>query len=68
MGTMDQMLFDNRDIANRYSNQVTSDPYVFSRAQPPSTHDSDRANPFGRRVFLESPSLDNREAEEDIYR
>ena len=82
MATFDQMIIDDRDLANRYfgdSNldNLDDDQYLFSKPttanQDPFTLHSDdpndtaNTNLFGRRVFLESPSLGNKE-DEDLYR
>jgi hypothetical protein len=84
MATFDQMIIDNRDLANRYfgENHVDNDPYPFSNLSAnngqllnsKSTIKSDfLANTlddnglFGRRVYLESPSLGNKQ-DEDLYR
>ena len=83
MSTFDQMIVDNRDLANRYfgdDNLDDDDPYLFTKL--PTNHGrsfNPQSNPsnskllsannesFGRRVFLESPSLGNKD-DEDLYR
>jgi len=73
MATFDRMIIDDRDLANQYfgDNDLDDDQYLFSKQQQlqPSSNDIDNNNAglFGRRVFLESPSLGNKD-EEDIYR
>jgi hypothetical protein len=65
MGTYDQMLVDNR-----YPGDFDDDDkYSFSKEQEPHipTQDEDGNGSLGRRVYLESPSFDNKE-EEDMYR
>ena len=83
MSTFDQMIIDNRDLANRYfgDDNLDDDPYLFTKL--PTNHGrslNTQTNPtttsnllstnnelFGRRVFLESPSLGNKD-DEDLYR
>jgi len=90
MATFDQMIIDDRDLANRYFGEnnlddLDNDQYLFSK-QPTNNRQQFNSNPitkqdlqnknnddddntglFGRRVYLESPSLGNKD-EEDIYR
>jgi hypothetical protein len=87
MSTFDQMIIDDRDLANQYFGEnnlddFDDDQYLFSKqptnnrqqfnSKPLAEHSSPNTNDndtglFGRRVFLESPSLGNKD-EEDIYR
>jgi hypothetical protein len=79
MATFDQMIIDDRDLANQYfgENDLDDDQYLFSKQstnnrqplheQHLSDKDDNNAGLFGRRVFLESPSLGNKD-EEDMYR
>jgi hypothetical protein len=89
MATFDQMIIDDRDLANRYFGEnnlddLDDDQYLFSKQSTnnqqqqfnskPITkqdlsnkNDDDNIGLFGRRVYLESPSLGNRD-EEEIYR
>ncbi len=82
MATFDQMIIDNRDLANRYFGEnnlddLDDDQYLFSKQtnnnrQPfnlkqDDDDDDDNTGLFGRRVFLESPALGNKE-EQDMYR
>jgi len=90
MATFDQMIIDNRDLANRYFGEnnlddLNNDQYLFSKqltnnrqefnSEPITKQDSSNKNDddndniglFGRRVYLESPSLDNKQ-EEEMYR
>jgi len=86
MATFDQMIIDDRDLANRYFGEnlddLDDDQYLFSKpsinnrqpfnSKPRTTQDlpsksDDDAALFGRRVYVESPSLGNKE-EEDLYR
>lgn len=87
MATLDRMIIDDRDLANRYFgdhnlDDFDNDAYLFSKSPTnnrqqfnlkPSTENdisnqiNDNLGLFGRRVYLESPSLDNKE-EEDMYR
>lgn len=88
MATFDQMIIDDRDLANRYFGEnnlddLDDDQYLFSKpltnnrqefnSKPMikqnllNKNDDDDMGLFGRRVFLESPALDNKE-EEDMYR
>ena len=84
MSTFDQMIIDNRDLANRYfgDDNLDDDPYLFTKLPTnPGRTLNNQTNPtatttnllstnnelFGRRVFLESPSLGNRD-EEELYR
>ncbi|CAF2559743.1 unnamed protein product [Rotaria sp. Silwood2] len=66
MSTYDQMIVDNR-----YPGDFDDDKYLFSSQsnaqQDLSNKDEDGTGLLGRRVYLESPSLDNKE-EEDMYR
>ncbi|CAF3439196.1 unnamed protein product [Rotaria sp. Silwood1] len=86
MATLDRMIIDDRDLANRYFGEnnlddFDNDQYLFSKSstnnrqqfdlKPLTEQDSsnkmnDNAGLFGRRVYLESPSLDNKD--DDIYR
>ncbi|CAF5174383.1 unnamed protein product, partial [Rotaria magnacalcarata] len=86
MATLDRMIIDDRDLANRYFSDnnlddFDNDQYLFSKPstnktepfslkpvgkQQSSNQENDHAGLFGRRVYLESPSLDNKE--DDIYR
>jgi hypothetical protein len=84
MATFDQMIIDDRDLANRYfgDNNLDDDQYLFSKqstnnrqqfysnpiiTQDTSNKDDDPSGLFGRRVYLESPSLDNKD-EDNMYR
>ena len=62
MGTVDQMT-----INPRYLGQFDDDQALFATDGPNSMKDDDNGGAFGRRVYLESPSLGNKE-EEDMYR
>jgi hypothetical protein len=62
MGTIDQMTTNQR-----YINQFQYEQAATTQNQPSSSKENDRAGSYGRRVFLESPSLGNKE-EEDMYR
>ncbi|CAM2698713.1 unnamed protein product [Rotaria socialis] len=86
MATLDRMIIDDRDLANRYFgdnnlDDFDNDQYLFSKPstnktepfnlkpvgeQQSSNQENDNVGLFGRRVYLESPSLDNKE--DDIYR
>lgn len=61
MDTYDQMMVDNR-----YPGEFDTDKFLYSKQQT-SNKDEDGNGSLGRRVFLESPSFDNKE-EEDMYR
>jgi hypothetical protein len=85
MATFDQMIIDDRDLANQYFGEnnfddLDDDQYLLTNNQPtfhsnpltkqdPSNrnNDDDNTGLFGRRVFLESPALGNKD-EEDLYR
>lgn len=81
MATFDQMIIDDRDLANRYfgENDLDDDPYLLTSNQQPfqsnllrtqdssNRNDDDNLELFGRRVFLESPALGDKD-EEDLYR
>lgn len=74
MATFDQMIIDDRELANRYfgDDALNDDQYLFSNLstnnrRPLNNNGSDDTGLFGRRVYLESPSLGNRD-EEEIYR
>jgi hypothetical protein len=80
MATFDQMIIDDRDLANRYFGEnnfdeldddhflLTNNQQAFHTKQDPTnTNDDDNLGLFGRRVYLESPALGNKE-EEDLYR
>ena len=51
----------------RYGGQYEDEQALFSHDGPNSMKDDDNSGAFGRRVYLESPSLGNKE-EEDMYR
>jgi len=61
MDTLDQMMVDNR-----YTGDFDNENYLFSKQQI-TNKDDDENGALGRRVYLESPSFDNKE-EEDMYR
>ena len=87
MATLDKMIVDDRDLANRYFGEnnlsdLDSDQFLFSKQsknnrsefnskpvtkQELPNKDDDLSGLFGRRVYLESPTFDNKE-EEDMYR
>lgn len=83
MATFDKMIVDDRDLANRYFGEnnlsdLDNDQFLFSKQsktnqlefnskQELNNKDDDLTGLFGRRVYLESPSLDNKD-EEDMYR
>jgi hypothetical protein len=84
MATLDKMIVDDRDLANRYFgennlNDFDNDQFLFPKSnqsgfnlkpmtkQDLNNKDDDLSGLFGRRVYLESPSFDNKE-EEDMYR
>jgi hypothetical protein len=85
MATFDQMIIDDRDLANRYFGEnnfddFDDDQYLLTNNQQPfhsnpltkqnslnRNDDDDNLGLFGRRVYLESPALGNKE-EEDLYR
>ena len=86
MATFDQMIIDDRDLANRYFGEnnfddLDDDQYLLNNnsqpfstnplIKPESNNDTDDENRdlalFGRRVFLESPALGDKE-EEQLYR
>lgn len=61
METYDQMMVDNR-----YPGELNNEKFSFSKQQS-MNKDEDGTGSLGRRVYLESPSFDNKE-EEDMYR
>ena len=84
MATFDQMIIDDRDLANRYFGEnnfddLDDEQYLLTNHQPPfqsdplakqdssNRNEDDHLGLFGRRVFLESPALGNKD-EEDLYR
>ncbi len=55
-------------VDNRYPGDFDTDKYLFSKQQQQiPIKDDDGNGSLGRRVYLESPSFDNKE-EEDMYR
>ena len=85
MATFDQMIIDDRDLANRYFSDNhfdefddeqyllnnTSQPFQVNPISKPDSAnqktDENNLGLFGRRVFLESPALGDRD-EEELYR
>lgn len=62
MTSIDQVI-----VNPRYAGRLDEDNDFFSQNYSSSNKNEDANGPFGRRVFLESPSLGNKE-EEDMYR
>lgn len=53
-------------VDNRYPGELNNEKFSFSKQQS-MNKDEDGTGSLGRRVYLESPSFDNKE-EEDMYR
>lgn len=84
MATFDQMIIDDRDLANRYFgdnhfDELDDDQYLLNnnsqpfqidpiiKTEPLNDNDENNLGLFGRRVFLESPALGDKQ-DEDLYR